>query len=794
MADKPTYPLINLEIGSTVLRTPGKFGTSVIRGNVTRTIPQSQEWTTMRGRSRYVHSEEMNQHAFGISGSYGFSGLSKASVTLSGHLGWSNAEASKSDRVYFQKMVCGGLQYVSFDDLTPAELMTALAAGPQKMLSKALDAYTALNEALKANPGLNDRSPRLLQMLAQPAAFEPEYQKFKVWLRAVEQFKADDAYGEGVVVAVAWGGVGVVTMELKSRSSDSTTKYGGEAEFSYASVASSVTGRYLYNHSGASGDASVDFDIDGFSVGSCVAEVTNKWIDELKKTAMDKLANTSILSKAPEMKELAKVKDPPAFMPKKADKSLTSKIEKIDSTDALKAFALASAYEKQKQDDPKYNKSLADFLKETEKNVDVKPLENLQGRIEKNDVQVVPAVLRSPVAADAARSIVSGNAPLAEPAAPPASTGDDSGFTKNFAPLAIWIARWDHLFPWLADGILNSISDLSGAEPVLRYRVMFHDFLTLGRLYYVAASCDFKLDALPSATDCKQIGDAFLGACATLEKNAGDYQKSIKDAFASLSPNARSIYQRWEEIGFLRGAELGLGVIEQPIIINGAKHRPADGCGSPLVSPNGQLRRIDEGHYVAQRQKCDFVPGGSYAVFADFYKLLPLIHPQTKRIYAFGPSGGVLARVFGYQSGKLIPSHPKGFLFINRNLKENQLMSLMTFVPDKTERVLYDVPDDQKVWNGQPLGQEHARSLKLYPIPFVNVPGWKGLAFSTNVASMTELKDQLQEVKNQINFGKYAWSFTPDAIPGWTGDAPYRMKAVPKQFLGIIDQEVGKIL
>lgn len=83
-ADETTKPLYGLQIGSFVPET-GKFILPpVIDGSITKTIVQSQEWKSMGGRSSY-DTKEMNQGSFGLSGSYGFSGLSRVDAAVSAY-------------------------------------------------------------------------------------------------------------------------------------------------------------------------------------------------------------------------------------------------------------------------------------------------------------------------------------------------------------------------------------------------------------------------------------------------------------------------------------------------------------------------------------------------------------------------------------------------------------------------------------------------------------------------------------------------------------------------------------
>ena len=68
----------------------------------------------------------MNKGSFGLSGSHGISGLSKVNWSVSAYLGKASAESSKSVKVNFEIMVCGGVEHVDFENLTPSLLLAAL--------------------------------------------------------------------------------------------------------------------------------------------------------------------------------------------------------------------------------------------------------------------------------------------------------------------------------------------------------------------------------------------------------------------------------------------------------------------------------------------------------------------------------------------------------------------------------------------------------------------------------------------------------------------------------------------
>jgi hypothetical protein len=63
------------------------------------------------------------------------------------------------------------------------------------------------------------------------------------------------------------------------------------------------------------------------------------------------------------------------------------------------------------------------------------------------------------------------------------------------------------------------------------------------------------------------------------------------------------------------------------------------------------------------------------------------------------------------------------------------------------------------------------------------------MSFSTNVASMSDLKSQLEQVKSDLK-NSQAWSFSSDVWPeDWTPEDFYTPIGVPKQYMGMLDKE-----
>jgi hypothetical protein len=752
--DEMRNPFAVSRIGSCAFGATGKFAPSVTRGNITKMNEWSEEWKSMRGQSSYVCTKEMNQGSFGISGSYGVSGISKLNGSVSGYGGKSSAEGGKLTKVNYQVLVCGGIEYVNFDGLNPSLLLAALETGPRQRLEAALDAYVTLNDSLS--------NRKLLDVVRDRENHSTEYALFEKWLTEVDDFTED--YGNGMVVAVAWGGVGIVTMEITRKSSEETWKYGGGLEFSYGSKVASATVGLTYDGGQTKDMENVHVHCTSFTSGDCVKELTKQWFDTVNNKSFKDLTDVNVLEKAPSMKEAAMVKNPPEFVkptPAEDPTKLVAKIAKIKGLASNPDFAQARAYVQAKKTKP--DLTLDDFLKEAEKPANAGSSEALgqatasgdTSTVLSNGADISPAAPRAS-AASVAR--VSAPTPALRASANEASAPNPF---KGYVPIAIWIANWDHLFPWLATGCCNSVTDTETASTLIKHRVMIQDFLALSKLYQIADRCKLRLKEVRDI-DFSQIANSFAHACSVLQEKSAS-EEARKEAFASLSNKAKNIYKIWNANGFLRNCELGLGMISP-----GRAGERSDSY-SPAIKDSKGWRVPAHGRVAglqAPRKPCDF-NGKNYDEFANFYKVLPLILPDGG-IFAFGPGEGLLTYDFlqDEQDGK------KQQLFLFENDSE-VIPPVIVFTPNATDKVL----------------ENKEKGIRLYPIPFSAADGveWKGQSFSTSVGS--DVKSRIDKMISDLQ-KLHAWSFSSDDWKStWKGTDYYSYKSVRKYFLGLRDED-----
>lgn len=349
------------------------------------------------------------------------------------------------------------------------------------------------------------------------------------------------------------------------------------------------------------------------------------------------------------------------------------------------------------------------------------------------------------------------------------------------------MCNWADLFPWLATSYLNAIEDTGSAETAIKFRMMQQDFLTLSRIYYCAANAGLALvegidhfDAEPGClpADLTQIADSFTAEyqyLAALKIAPEQYSQEAANAFHRLGEGARGIYEMWDQIKFLRSAELGLGVLRYVGSL----------AYSASVTPYNTEVIPDTWTTVPVTQ-CSFRPDlQNYSAFAKFYKVMPLILPTSKRIVALGPGGLLLCPTtnidFCRSSGAIWLNqiaHNAVPLEFKPNLQTNVLESKASAVV-KVDGT-YQSPD---------------KAVCLYPIPYFAAQGisWKGQSFSTNVGADEFLLSKLQSLAAELEKPSMTtWSYSTDNLPqDWTGSDIYQRASLPKHYFGIVPEPQG---
>ncbi|ADB42079.1 hypothetical protein [Spirosoma linguale] len=721
-------PFYAVRVGSTIDGNTSQFFPTVIADTdasdkpvaITTLSAEKDMRTSMTGESSYVYNDQMNQGSLGVAGSYGVSGVSKVSAAVSVYAGKSSASSSSSINLNYNVQLLAGVEYIDFDRLSPETLLNALKNGPRYR------ALAALTKFLDVKKAIQNRN--LVEALKDPAQKEEIERVLAGWHNARENFFKQD--GDGLVVGVMWGGLGTVSLQIDNTSGQSNWKYGGRGNFSYAGINGSVSVEAAYDGSQQRKNTDVKVSCSSVAMGGCISQQIADWEKKFTNLGFDKLADAKLLDSAPGIDTLNTTPTAPAFVEPTKDKGIAARIEAIRDLNGLEAFAIASAYDKASKDPKNKDLTLAQFIDQTKKPADTRAVDELTSNAANNDIDVLTT---SGLEAGLEEESLLPPDDISEPAL--TRTADD------FTVLGVWIANWADLFPWLATGYLNEVSTVEAAQQILAKQCMIQDLLTLTRLYRTLASTGLKYEQLGITAPFDQIANSFSQEYSWLKDNL-DKNNAVRQSYGQLGIQARAIYGFWNTYGFLRGAELGLGLMldDKSLTTTISKQEVAD-------------------DFICQTytlESCTFVTDTktNYSGFASFLKLLPFITPDGK-VYVFGPANMLVSEVT--DEGIVLSKNPA---------------KAMAFTADTTNKLLT---------NG---------NLKLYPIPFSGAEGvreWMGQSVSTNLASSITLKKRLNNVKDQLT-ELSTYSFSSD---NWNNDAnaqaPYSIRLIKTQYVGLME-------
>tara|TARA_Y100000588_G_scaffold185765_1_gene199625 strand:- start:2045 stop:4234 length:2190 start_codon:yes stop_codon:yes gene_type:complete len=717
-------PLYAVTIGSYIKSYNNKFEPSVIdtsANSISSMISQEDTHQRMTGTSSYVYSDRMNQGSFGISGSYGVSGLSKCEGSLSAYVGNAAANSSTSVEVTYSHLSVCGIEYVDFEKLTVPQFISSLKEGCRQTALEALDCYNAVNKECK-NLGVS-LSDALTSGKNQYPTIHDLLQQ---WVEASDEFCRD--YGDGLVVGIAWGAMGGVHFKMTAKDADNAWKYGGQANFSYADLDSSVSLQAIYDGSKDDASANVETTCTSYVSGNALSSKVDEWFNEFNKTALQKLNNVHVFEKAPQMKIPSGAPKIPEFVTPEPSDDIASKVGALKNLDDLHFYAKVKAYDEAKAEDSKL--TLEEFLKKSEEGAELSGLTEAAQQIQENNVDTLANI----------ESVAQKTALIKDTAVmDPAEKKEPIVANDNqYIPLGVWIAHWSNLIPWLAQGYCNSIEDLEISETI-KTRVMLQDFQTLSRIYHIADAIGIKhikrKDRSLPPVKTAALARNFDHAAAGIQD--GD---NLFKAYKKLNDEAALIYQYWNENTFLRNAELGLGFVRKQKTIDSPKSGGSDS------------RTIYKLETIAFN-------GRNYDAFSQAYKVLPLPTPD-KEIWAFGPEKGLLSSAYDTEA-----------VFS----KSGGLIKAMNFTPDRESKTL----------------RSKDGKITLYPIRFSAADGvndWKGMSSSTNIGADQNLNKSLQHLEKGLS--KFnAWTFSNENWPNnWSDKKAYRRAYIKKQYLGLIKE------
>ncbi|ACL58424.1 hypothetical protein [Methylobacterium nodulans] len=371
------------------------------------------------------------------------------------------------------------------------------------------------------------------------------------------------------------------------------------------------------------------------------------------------------------------------------------------------------------------------------------------------------------------------------------SSGNDGN--EDFVPIGVWVCNWADIFPWLATGYRHSIDDTTEAEIMVKFRMMGQDFLTLNRLYRYAASIKMVIPQEPAFQDdggkvCLQIADSFASAYASLSgaKPTGpaEYKSAAVTAHDEcLGNDAKKIYEIWDQTPCLRSAELGLGYIKGGRSLQTHQQFNLGGSGSAV-----QWIPVSEITYYDDAQ-CTF-DGSNFSAFAQFYKVLPLILPQSGKIIAFGEGGFIGGGSLVYWD-RFLTIKCDGPDLAGRNTF--CMRSGHREFGTDTHRGIISLAVATDTWpinfveKGNYL-ESTVYNIRLYPIPLAAAKNidWKGQSFSTNVKADENLTNKLEKLVQELQRSSVTWSWSSDQLSSdWNGEAPYLPTALRKEYFGL---------
>lgn len=317
--------------------------------------------------------------------------------------------------------------------------------------------------------------------------------------------------------------------------------------------------------------------------------------------------------------------------------------------------------------------------------------------------------------------------------------GTKEGILKSnsdYAVLGVWIANWSDIFPWMSMGYMNEISNDEVAEYILKIRCMMQDFSTLNTIYNTFNACNIKLDFF-NLKSVSQVADSFKIAQIKLSGNL-DREDAIEIAFDSLSDEAKKIYTIWNQLEFLRNAELGLGLL----------------LGDKSVSSEIiDIHPIPAPEVTYKAGYCSYGSNNSTA-FSSFIKMLPFIDTNGD-IYAFGPSLMLLRKTL-----------PEKMIFT----KDGR--SALKLKANKEKGVLFK--DD----------------IQLIPIPYSAAKGieWRGQSQGRSLASSQYLQDQFAALEKELGSLNICTLSSDLWSKDWDYKVPYALRKINTSYIGMVEK------
>lgn len=784
-SEEDVNPFIGCKIGTLFWgNRPRNINAFAAGTSVSTFTPGGTGTSSMTGHSRFFHTEGMNQGSLSFAGGYGVSGVASVTAAVDAYVGQSSARSGRDVEVSYNVFFSSGFEAIVIAELSMSQFIAALAANARRSLLAALEAYVGLRAAVRANS-----SQGLLSAVGDGSGTSPIETALDRWTTAVDQFFK--SYGDGFVSAVHWGARGSAKFTMSSGSSATSWAYGGAAQFSYAGPAVAVSLKAAYDGSSKSDNADVTVSVKGFYSGLAIKSEIDAWVKTFADLAFDKLANINPSTTAPDLSHPPSggLTVPPFVTPKEQPETADT-LKKLDEDSGAPLSAAdatkAAAFKKAKASDKTVTEE--QFEKDAKKPVDQKPLKDLVSKADPMETIEESSGTEAGgahAAAPHARGAISFAALEADAPASPAR--------EDVIPLGLLICSWSDLFPWLSRTIDNDVANMPGAKRIVQWRLMIQDGLQLSNLYYIADAVGLDFEG---PVTLRQLGDEFasMGSRLQSRKSGNDPGDMMKQAYNQLSPSARIIYRTWCQVGFLRQAELGLGVVYRQSSTDSwmttASYRSYDAIGliqggrcdfdplqqpspyplelfaeavkaSPIISATGEIRVFCEAGYLGFFTQIHMIPRDTAADSSTQFS------HHNWLSFSRSPSAN-------FPAGTPAPWDP------DWNPAFGPTFSSIVFSPDAARQCL--------------LVQAGDVVVSLFPIPVgaANNLSWKGaLTAGVSLASSTGLQDSLSSVSDRLGQGAPQLTFGGGAsdFSTWGSTTGLSDMDAKDHYLGIIPQD-----
>jgi hypothetical protein len=288
----------------------------------------------------------------------------------------------------------------------------------------------------------------------------------------------------------------------------------------------------------------------------------------------------------------------------------------------------------------------------------------------------------------------------------------------------------------------------------------------------------------------------FIRSSMGEEATRSSIQEKISEQLHTLNWYARVIYKTWDQLGFLRRAELGLGIT---LFLNlpGRESTPMS-----IVGFEGQRPKLAPCAFEGWFKNDKLV--GNYEIFANFIKGWPLIFTDEENkgrvvCYVEGPSPD------GRNCG-ILAQDPEGtdHFHVWHNVPRDKLTG-GDGSPGRYPIFFDRAPEDDDfaiVELGKGLGREHLHgkinprdsrlwdesNVRLWPIPYEAARGikWSGQSMATGDGT---LGGQLAALAKTLGATK-RWSFDSDYWEGRSlgDDGRLRVQRINPSYVGLIEE------